>query len=326
MGGHSPMRDRFMRNCFILSAGSMILLLLGGSSRCLGQGKGPVDVDREILREIREAYKAPLEVHQDVLKDLRRMYTEPNSEKRQERIIRELKRLYVVTPQREEAILREIRRACDRQSPEQEERFFMKITSLEKLPEGAVPDSVQSNQAARLFKKLDTNGDGVLNEEEMPEPLRQERRRWDRNRDGVIDMDEYWVYYQRRLSYLSEEVAAGNIDLGLKRGGPSREVPSIIIEEEGPPVVLRAGKLPKGLPSWFEQLDTDKDGQVSFVEWRKGGKPLDEFAKVDRNNDGFITPEEALRFVELNGPEPAVTATRQTPVPEETKGKKNKRM
>ena len=64
-----------------------------------------------------------------------------------------------------------------------------------------------------------------------------------------------------------------------------------------PPIVFRAGKLPKGLPSWFDELDTNKDGQVALHEWRKGGRGLDEFAEIDRNDDGFITIEEALRYV-----------------------------
>ncbi len=62
------------------------------------------------------------------------------------------------------------------------------------------------------------------------------------------------------------------------------------------PTVYRAGKLPeKGLPAWFVQLDTDQDGQVALYEWRAAGRDLDEFAEWDRDNDGFITPEEALK-------------------------------
>jgi hypothetical protein len=59
--------------------------------------------------------------------------------------------------------------------------------------------------------------------------------------------------------------------------------------------VLRAGKLPKEL-KWFSDLDLDRDGQVALWEWRKGGKDMDDFAAHDRNDDGFITPEEALRM------------------------------
>ena len=72
-------------------------------------------------------------------------------------------------------------------------------------------------------------------------------------------------------------------------------------EEEKRPVVYRAGKLPKELPPWFAQLDEDKDGQVGLYEWKKAGRPLNEFQAIDLNGDGFITVEEALRYVKVQG-------------------------
>jgi hypothetical protein len=78
-------------------------------------------------------------------------------------------------------------------------------------------------------------------------------------------------------------------------------------DEESRPVVHRPGKLPKGLPDWFAKLDTDGDGQVGLYEWKEAGRSLEEFRKLDRNGDGFITVEEALRAVKntaasANGP------------------------
>jgi len=49
------------------------------------------------------------------------------------------------------------------------------------------------------------------------------------------------------------------------------------------------------LPEWFHQLDADGDGQIGLYEWRAAGRPLDEFQRMDRNQDGFITPNE-LRY------------------------------
>jgi hypothetical protein len=73
--------------------------------------------------------------------------------------------------------------------------------------------------------------------------------------------------------------------------------PTPMEEEEKRPTVHRAGKLPKGLPDWFARLDTDGDGQIGLYEWKAAGRSLDEFRKIDRNGDGLITVEEALRAV-----------------------------
>lgn len=69
--------------------------------------------------------------------------------------------------------------------------------------------------------------------------------------------------------------------------------------EEERPVAMRYGKLPQGLPSWFDELDTDKDGQVSLYEWRKAGKETKEFIEMDLNGDSLITADEYLRFMRL---------------------------
>ena len=66
--------------------------------------------------------------------------------------------------------------------------------------------------------------------------------------------------------------------------------------EEQRPVVLRYGKMPKELPSWFNELDTDKDGQVGMYEWRSDSRVVSEFMAMDLNGDGLLTAEEYLRF------------------------------
>jgi hypothetical protein len=66
--------------------------------------------------------------------------------------------------------------------------------------------------------------------------------------------------------------------------------------EERRPVVYRTGKLPKELPAWFQQLDSDHDAQIGLYEWKAAGRPIAEFLRMDRNNDGFLTVEEVLRY------------------------------
>jgi hypothetical protein len=151
------------------------------------------------------------------------------------------------------------------------------------------PDST----AEGMFQRLDVNGDGYLNYDEMPEDLRIERQKWDTDRNGLIDLNEFKAFYQARVQPL------------MTSGGPTAASSwqnynyndSSSEEERKPPVVYRPGKLPKELPAWFAQLDTDNDGQVALYEWKASGRTLEEFDQLDRNKDGFLTVDEVLRSV-----------------------------
>jgi Ca2+-binding EF-hand superfamily protein len=154
------------------------------------------------------------------------------------------------------------------------------------LPPGATPEML-TLWADADFKRFDENGDGKLNEDEMPKQLRKELARWDKNQDGLIDQEEYRNYFlttfQERLSGSAASQKQNPFGSPLEDDLDKR------------PVVYRAGKLPtKGMPLWFKQLDTDGDGQIALYEWRQAGKNLDEFKFWDRDDDGFITIEEAL--------------------------------
>jgi len=151
------------------------------------------------------------------------------------------------------------------------------------------------------FRRKDANGDGKLNQDEMSPFLRSNLAKYDKNGDGLIDMYEYRDYFGARLG------GGGADDRGTR--GPA----SIIIEEEEldrKPVVFRAGgAMPAGLPPWFKQLDTDGDGQVALYEWRKAGKDLDEFKNWDLNDDGLITPEEAIKYLAMNSPKGSASSS-----------------
>jgi Ca2+-binding EF-hand superfamily protein len=152
------------------------------------------------------------------------------------------------------------------------------------------------------FNMRDRNGDGFLNHDEMPDELKAELTKWDTNRDNLISLDEYKFFYGASTQKRHQD-----------RDQPAN--PFIIIKEEDDldarPVILRAGKLhTKELPNWFMALDTDKDGQIALWEWRRAGKKLDEFRLWDRNDDGYITAEEAIykqQIVQAGGTAPQTT-------------------
>jgi Ca2+-binding EF-hand superfamily protein len=157
--------------------------------------------------------------------------------------------------------------------------------------------------ADNMFQKYDQNGDGQLNYDEMPEALRSERDKWDTNKDGFIDRNEFKAYFQARIQQsMAERAAMGGQSFGGGFGtdpGQGAEPP---VEEEKKPVVYRVGNLPKELPSWFKELDTDGDAQIGLYEWKASKRPIEEFMKMDRNGDGFLTVAEVLRYQGLNSP------------------------
>ncbi len=152
--------------------------------------------------------------------------------------------------------------------------------------------------AERMFQRLDTNGDGLLNNDEMPEALRVEREKWDTNKDGFIDLNEFKAFFQASIQQRMAENGGWNPN--WQGGGmPDPTITPIPMEEEEvkKPTVYRAGNLPKDIPAWFKQYDTDGDGQIGLYEWKATGESLEKFRQIDRNNDGFLTIDEVRRYV-----------------------------
>jgi Ca2+-binding EF-hand superfamily protein len=145
--------------------------------------------------------------------------------------------------------------------------------------------AVVQKMAQFNFNLMDVNKDGRLSADEIPPALHDKLMAFDKNGDGVIDLEEFTAYQ------LSQAQAA--------KSTQEQHWETETVTPEGElkrPVVYRAGKLPKALPAWFEKFDTDKDGQVSLYEWRMANQDVSKFKDLDRNNDGFLTVEEVLQY------------------------------
>jgi len=133
--------------------------------------------------------------------------------------------------------------------------------------------------------------------------------------NGQLTREQFAQYMQERTTEKRAAREAANPGGAEPGAAPSDGAPGSDPvfepppqEEEKRPVVYRAGKLPKELPPWFAQLDEDKDGQVGLYEWKKAGRPLSEFQAMDLNGDGFVTVEEALRYMKGQGKNVAANA------------------
>jgi Ca2+-binding EF-hand superfamily protein len=146
---------------------------------------------------------------------------------------------------------------------------------------GSMIDAAVMAEAA--FRQMDLNGDGMLSYDEMSDTLKAERDKWDTNKDGLIDLNEFKAYFKERLK---QQMA----------GDPNNPQNPVEDEGEKKPTIYSASNLPQNIPVWFRECDTNKDGQVALYEWRAAGKSIEEFQTYDRNGDGFITIDEAMRF------------------------------
>jgi hypothetical protein len=162
---------------------------------------------------------------------------------------------------------------------------------------GGGPPRDYGAMAEDRFRRYDINGDGMLNNDELPDYLRPEREKVDTNGNGLIELSEFKVYYEARMQQR-------NADRGQNGSGdPSGLLPFMPNQhgdddDQPKPTVYRAGKLPPNIPAWFKEMDGDNDGQIGLYEWKNGSRELSEFKQIDRNGDGFLTIAEVMRYSE----------------------------
>jgi len=137
--------------------------------------------------------------------------------------------------------------------------------------------------ARSLVRQYDKNDSGVLEKDEWSQ---MHRSHWsaDRDHDGKIT--------ERELIGWLEDYGRGRPDFGSSRHGGSPG-------SDDPPtyrLLTAIERLPDELPEWFTEKDANGDGQVTMAEYENDwtDAKAEEFARLDPNNDGVITPRECL--------------------------------
>jgi Ca2+-binding EF-hand superfamily protein len=139
-------------------------------------------------------------------------------------------------------------------------------------------------ESAALFGQLDTNGDGVLTKDEVPEPRRRLFTRLltgsDKDKDGKLTRDEF---------------AAGLND-DANRPEPAGEPGTRPAGDQPPargagrgPTAQRGGPAMMAGVAVLRALDADGDGRISTSEIENAAAAL---KKLDKNTDGQLTRDE----------------------------------
>ena len=130
----------------------------------------------------------------------------------------------------------------------------------------AVADESQS-----LFEFLDTRPDGRLSPRELNAAAGR-LQMLDRNHDGILTLGE-----------LRTQIG---VDVEVKRPpGPRRAMLAVAPRTQSSEVIPRD----RG-PEWFQRMDRNYDGDVS---WREFLGPRSTFDRLDTDHDGLLSPEEA---------------------------------
>ena len=160
-------------------------------------------------------------------------------------------------------------------------------------PGGPPPDK---NFFEAMFDRTDSNSDGKLTKDEVPEERQGMRMIFERVGGDSIDKEQF----VRGMLAMSQNA---NQDRRPGDGPPDR--PRDGRPGEGRPADGRpadgAQRRPDGAPGFrpggppggglFAALDTNRDGELSNAEIVGAGSAL---LKLDRNSDGKITPDEVM--------------------------------
>ncbi|GAA5483440.1 EF-hand domain-containing protein [Haloferula sargassicola] len=153
--------------------------------------------------------------------------------------------------------------------------------------------NLPEEKRSKLFSRLDRNGNGVIEGDELkpprgrgPRPM-PDLRELDLDKDGTISFEEFEK--GRFVSQLPEEKRKRFFE-HLDRDGDGRLTPKD----------HRPGE---GFHRMFGRLDEDHDGLLSFEEFRKApwiarqGEDAqeDQFEELDKNGDQKLDPEEMRR-------------------------------
>lgn len=162
-----------------------------------------------------------------------------------------------------------------------------------------------SRQAEETMRRYDRNRNQFIDSDELSGRWEGNPLDFDQNHDGRLSVAELSVRYaRRRLDREDSDSRRREDDRRRRRGEEESKEIEVKDRFEGRTSYRRTERSgPEGVPGWFTDKDSDKDGQVRMSEFASEWTTelVEEFYGYDRNFDGVVTVDEAVTAAE-NGP------------------------
>lgn len=150
---------------------------------------------------------------------------------------------------------------------------------------GPKPEGPPPPMMAQSFERMDTNGDGVIDQDEFLAPVLHRFRQTDTNGDGKIDRQEMMAAREQMMGQLRGGPFGppGERPMGPPDGRP------------GPGDSADRGPMEERIRQVLQQIERDAEGRFAVSDLPE---PMRErLARLDTNSDGFIDAVEGERLL-----------------------------
>ncbi len=182
----------------------------------------------------------------------------------------------------------------------------------------------QNRMVVFMFGRYDRNKNGVIDGDEF-KSMRGGGERYDLNKDGKVTRDEMAKAMGDRFGGRSGGESGGRFYSrrgDRSRGDEKKDKSASSSSSDGRRSFrsrTAADRLAdyEELPEWFARSDANADGQVEMSEYASSWSDtvVADFAQFDLNGDGIVTPAECMKAVERGAVQGAAPATASSSTP-----------
>lgn len=149
----------------------------------------------------------------------------------------------------------------------------------------------ENKQAAGIPQEADLNGDGNITQQELAQYLANY------GQGRKIRLITPYAPAETEETAPVPEASGPAFEAELNEEEQKTAMELELERRRSLKFAVNTKRLPSGLPPWFLSRDNNGDGQLTLGEFAPNANKsaIEEFRKIDRNQDGLVTPKELVR-------------------------------